>query len=112
MAKPVVRISKGRFAPENYPQIKKLIEDSADPLMPALRGLRGLLDYHAAVDAETSTIVNVSIWEDLAAAKQMDTLQPMLAQRPILEAAGVTFDRIANYAPSWRIASERQGGAL
>jgi hypothetical protein len=27
----------------------------------------------------------------------------MLAQRPILEAAGVQFDRIANYEPSWKI---------
>jgi hypothetical protein len=27
----------------------------------------------------------------------------MLAQRPILEAAGVRFDQIANYAPLWKI---------
>jgi hypothetical protein len=29
----------------------------------------------------------------------------MLAQRPILEGAGVTFDRIANYVPLWKIES-------
>jgi hypothetical protein len=33
----------------------------------------------------------------------MDTLAPMLAQRPILEQAGVQFDRIANYEPLWTI---------
>lgn len=103
MMKPIVRISRGRFAPEMYEQIKRLIEDSAVPLVPALRKLHGLLYYHAAVDQDTSTVVNVSIWEDLAAAKQMDTLQEMLAQRPILEGAGVTFDRIANYEPLWKI---------
>ncbi|MBY0505294.1 MAG: hypothetical protein K2X03_15380 [Bryobacteraceae bacterium] len=68
-----------------------------------LRALRGLLGYYAAVDPITNTVVNVSIWEDEAAAKQMDTLAPMLAQRPVLEAAGVVFDRIANYAPTWTI---------
>ena len=44
-----------------------------------------------------------SIWESLAAAKQMETLAPMLAQRPILEMAGVEFDPIANYEPAWNI---------
>lgn len=72
---------------------------------PAIRGLRGLLYYQASVDRESSTVVNVSIWEDLEAAKQMDSLQAMLAQRPILEGAGVTFDAIANYEPLWKIES-------
>src|SRR5690349_8682209 len=99
MAQPIVRLSRGRFAPEKYEHVKQLIDDSANPLVPAIRGLRGLLYYHAAVDRETNTVLNVSIWEDLDAATQMDTLQAMLAQRPILEAAGVTFDRIVNYDP-------------
>jgi hypothetical protein len=55
------------------------------------------------VDENTSTVVNVSIWENQQAAKQMDTLAAMLAQRPILEAVGVRFDKIANYEPSWKI---------
>jgi hypothetical protein len=45
-------------------------------------------------------VVNVRIWEDIEAAKQMDSLQGMLAQRPIRERAGVTFDRIANDEPA------------
>ena len=103
MAQPIVRISKGRFAPEKYPQVRELIEDSAKPLVPALQNLRGLLYYHAAVDPMTNTVVNVSVWEDGDAARQMDTLGEMLAQRPILEGAGVTFDRIANHEPLWKI---------
>lgn len=103
MAQPIVRLSRGRFAPEKYEQVKQLIDDSAGPLVPAIRALRGLLYYHAAVDRETNTLVNVSIWKDLAAAKQLDTLQAMLAQRPILEAAGVAFDPIINYDPLWKI---------
>jgi len=100
---PVIRISKGRFAPEKYVEVKRLIDESAAPLAPAIQELGGLLYYHAAVDANTNTVVNVSIWETQQAAKQMDTLAPMLAQRPILEAAGVQFDKIANYEAAWKI---------
>jgi hypothetical protein len=103
MAAPIVRISKGRFAPENYQRVKELLDKSAGPLVPAIRALAGLLYFHAAVDQETSTMVNVSVWESMDAAKQLDSLAAMLAQRPILEGAGVTFDRIANYAPLWKI---------
>ena len=102
-SQPVVRISRGRFAPERYDEVKRLVGESAQSLTPAISGLAGLLFYHAAVDPITSTVVNVSIWETESAAKQMDTLAAMLAQRPVLEAAGVQFDKIANYAPDWKI---------
>lgn len=62
-----------------------------------------MIYYHAGVDSVTSTVVNVSLWTTLEAAKQMDTLKEMLAQRPILEAADVQFDAIANYEPTWTI---------
>ena|SRR5579884_4061446 len=103
MSAPIVRISKGRFEPPKYAQVRQLIDDSARPLVPAIKALRGLLYYHAAVDPVSNTLVNVSIWVDLEAAKQLDTLQAMLDQRPILENAGVLFDRIANYEPLWTI---------
>lgn len=99
----VVRVSKGRFAPEKYDEVRRLIQESAKPLAPALKKLVGLLHYHAGVDSETNTVVNVSVWSSLDAAKQMDSLAEMLAQRPILEEAGVQFDRIANYEPLWTI---------
>ena len=41
--------------------------------------------------------------KDADAARQMDTLGEMLAERPILEGVGVTFDRIDNYEPLWKI---------
>jgi hypothetical protein len=100
---PVVRISKGTFPPAKYDEIYRLIQDSAKVLVPALKQLRGLVYYHAGVDARTGTVVNVSVWNSLEDAKQMDSLAAMLAQRPILEAAGVTFDKIANYLPTWKI---------
>jgi hypothetical protein len=100
---PVVRISKGRFPPEKYDEVKRLIAESAIPLAPAIQALHGLLYYHAGLDASTNTVVNVSIWATEQDARQMDTLAPMLAQRPLLEAAGVQFDKIANYEPAWKL---------
>ncbi len=109
---PIVRISKGHFAAEQYEEVRRLIEESATPLVPALKQLRGLIYYHAAVDSVTNTVVNVSIWTDLDAARQMDTLAPMLAQRPILEQAGVQFDKIANYEPLWTIQTTETAGSV
>ena len=106
---PIVRISRGHFTSVQYDEVRRLIEASAEPLVPALKQLRGLLYYHVAVDPVTNTVVNMSIWTDLDAAKQMDTLAPMRAQRPLLEQAGVQFDRIANYEPSWAIQAQELG---
>ena len=103
MSLPILRISRGRFAPERYSAVRDIIERSAESLVPALKGLRGLLYYHAAVDEPSNTVVNVSLWTDMEAATQMDSLAVMLAQRPVLEQAGVQFDRIANYEPLWTI---------
>lgn len=101
---PVVRISRGWFAPEALETVRRIIVEGEATLVPAISGLRGLLYYHASVDAVTNSVVNVSIWEDLAAAEQMSTLQAMLAQRPIMESANVRFDPIANYgAAEWTI---------
>ena len=108
-AYPIVRISRGHFTSEHYDEVCQLIEASAQPLVPAIKQLRGLLYYHVAVDPVTNTVVNVSIWTDLDAAKQMDTLVPMLAQRAIFEQASVQFDRIANYEPSWVIQASELG---
>jgi hypothetical protein len=33
----------------------------------------------------------------------MDSLQVMLAQRPILQAAGISFERISNHDTVWTI---------
>jgi quinol monooxygenase YgiN len=99
----VVRVSKGYFEAEDFAAVERLIAESAAALVPAIEALAGLLYYHAGVDADGNTVVNVSIWESMTAAGQMETLAPMLSQRPVLEAAGVRFDRIANYEAVWSI---------
>lgn len=83
--------------------MRRLIQASATPLVAALEKLVGLRYCHAGVDPETNTVVNVSVWSSLDATEQTDSLAEMLAQRPILEGAGVQLDRIANSEPLWTI---------
>ena len=101
--RPVARVSRGHFAPDMYDEAKRLLAESLVPLGPAIQALEGLLYFHAGLDANTNTIVNVSLWETERAARQMDTLVPMLEQRRIMEAAGVQFDKNANYETVWTL---------
>jgi hypothetical protein len=39
-------------------------------------------------------MINVSVWESLATAKQMDTLKEMPAQRDVFVELGVKFDDV------------------
>ena len=94
---PVVRISKGRFDTANAGEAERLLAQSEAALRDPLQQLKGLVHYYVGVDRELAYLTNVSVWETLEDAHQMDSLQPMLAQRPILEAAGVSFEQISNH---------------
>ncbi|HET8626931.1 MAG TPA: hypothetical protein VFL91_05910 [Thermomicrobiales bacterium] len=99
----IVRISKGRFDPEHFAAAARLLAESEEALRDALGALPGLVHYYVGIDQEHGQLTNVSIWDSLAHARQMDTLAPMLAQRPILEGAGVTFEVITNHETLWTI---------
>lgn len=100
---PVVRISKGRFQPEQLADAERLLAGSEATLRQPLEELGGLIHYYVGLDRKLGYITNVSVWETLEDADQMDSLQPMLAQRPILEAAGVGFETITNHETLWTI---------
>ena len=101
---PVVRISRGSFKPENFEQVKARLDASQTALVRPIRELNGLLHYYAAIDPISNTIVNVSIWETLSDARQMETLTPMLALAAEFIQLGVSFERpISNYETLWTI---------
>ena len=100
---PVARISKGTFELARLDDAERVLAESEAALRGPLQELNGLLHYYVGIDRERGYLTNVSIWETLQDAHQMDTLQPMLAQRPILEAAGVTFEPITNHETLWTI---------
>ena len=100
---PVVRISKGQFVSDNAEEAERLLSDGEASLREAIENLNGLLHYYVGIDHERKYLTNVSIWETLEDAHQMDSLQAMLAQRPVLEAAGVSFEPITNHETLWTI---------
>jgi hypothetical protein len=75
-------------------------------LAPAIRELSGCLHYFAALDRESNSIVNVSIWRSLADAQQMQTLAPMLELAEEFTREGVRFERpIVNFDVLWELHS-------
>lgn len=104
MSLPVVRLSRGRFDAQRYPEVRKKLDSARNSLIPAIRALRGRLHYWAAIDPESNSMVNISVWSSLEAAKQMETLAPMLALATEFASRGVTFERpITNYETLWEI---------
>ena len=102
--RPIVRISRGSFAPESYDQVRQQLDAAQESLIPAIRQLAGCLHYFAAIDRESSSMVNVSVWRSLADAQQMQTLAPMLALADAFTREGVRFERpVINYETVWEI---------
>ena len=101
---PIVRISRGSFAPEKYEAIKTRLDAAETSLVPAIRQLAGCLHYFAAIDRDSSSMVNVSVWRSLADAQQMQTLGPMLALAEEFTREGVRFERpTVNYETLWTV---------
>ena len=101
---PIVRVSRGSFLPEKYEAIKTRLATAQTTLVPAIRQLSGCLHYFAAIDQESSSMINVSVWQSLADAKQMQSLGPMLALAEDFTREGVTFERpIINYETLWSV---------
>lgn len=101
---PIVRISRGSFAPERFESVKARLDASQKSLVPAIRGLHGCLHYWAGIDASSNTMVNVSVWKSMEDAKQMENLQPMKELAGEFIQLGVTFERpVLNYQTLWQM---------
>ncbi len=100
----VVRISLGRFDPENFENIQRLLHDSQKTLIPAIRGLSGNLAYYVGIDRENAVMTNVSLWDSLENAQQMATLKAMLDLAKTFVEIGVRFERpITNHEVLWTL---------
>jgi hypothetical protein len=100
----VVRISLGRFDAQRYEAIRKLLDQSQETLIPAIRALKGNRAYYVGIDRENNAMTNVSVWDTLADAVQMSALQAMLDLAKTFVEAGVRFERpITNHETLWTI---------
>ena len=100
----IVRLSRASFPAQKFDEVERRLAESQHTLIPALRGLAGCLHYHAAIDRESSTMINVSVWRSLEEADQMRTFAPMLALAESFAQVGVRFERpIINYRVLWQL---------
>ena len=101
---PIVRVSILRCAPDRFSEMRQMMLNAEKVLGPGIESMRGLLAYYGGADEATSSLTNVSVWADLAAAKQMDAFQPMLGLGKEFAAKGAMFERpIMNYATLWQL---------
>ncbi len=99
----VIRVSRGSFDPSRFAEIEAANRKTSEYLVPAITQLPGLLHYFAGVSPD-GTMVNVSIWDTVEHAVQMETLKEMtVIARGEMEAVGVTFEKIVNYPIAWNI---------
>ena len=99
----IVRLSRARFDPASYDECLRILSDTDLALRSALARLPGLLGYHVALDRDSSTMVNVSLWDTDEHARVMATLPEMLAWRRAFEPLGAVFDPIVNYPALWSV---------
>jgi hypothetical protein len=100
----VVRVSVIRCQPENFAKLKEMMAQSRPVLEGGIRRMRGLIHFYAGEDEVVSSLTNVSVWERLEDAKQLDSFQPMLDLGKAFVAAGAIFERpVMNYATQWEL---------
>jgi hypothetical protein len=101
---PVIRVSILRCQPEKYLELRQMMIEADAVLRPGIEAMAGLIAFYAGADEATSSLANVSIWETLENAKQLDTYQPMLDAGKAFVERGATFERpIMNYATLWQV---------
>jgi hypothetical protein len=106
---PVVRVSILRCKAERFQEFERMMTESARILLPGIRAMHGCLGYFAGSDQATSSLSNVSVWETLEDAKQMERFQPMLDLGKQFLDAGATFERpIMNYGTLWQLGNDQK----
>jgi hypothetical protein len=97
-----VRVALIRCSPENFALISDKMEKSEKALRPGIEAMPGLLAFYAGADAETLTLTNVSLWDSVEHAKQLDTFAPMVAlAREFIADGGRPERPVMNHVMQW-----------
>ena len=100
---PVVRVAISRCDAANFADLQGMMSESEAVLRPGIERLPGLLAFYAGADPTTCSFTNISLWDTLAHAEELDHFQPMLDAGKRFAAAGAAFERpVMNYAALWR----------
>jgi len=101
MSNVVVRTSILTLPPERFTEAEAIMVSAEDDLRGIL-DLPGLIAFYAGVDREHSQLINVSFWNTVDDAEQMNTFQPMLDLAQRLLPLGAAFLRpVPNFETVW-----------
>lgn len=104
MDAPVIRISLGRFDPDQAVAVEAKLQASRASLESGIRAMSGNLAYYVGIDRTNCAMHNVSVWESVAEADQMAAFAPMLALAAEFTTLGVRFERpILNCDTLWQL---------
>lgn len=96
-----VRVSRGTFPERRYKAIEKHLHVIGPTLAPAVRELPGLIDYYAAIDRESRTIIQISLWLTEKHATALETFPAIIAARTEFEALGLVWEPTIIYNVAW-----------
>jgi RNA binding exosome subunit len=100
----IVRISVGYFQPEQTEKVLSMLNNEfKNSLIPAIKKLKGNINYYVGIDKEKHSLTNVSFWQTKEDAMQMATLKEMLDMRTTFEALGLKFIEITNHEILWKL---------
>ncbi len=103
MSDSVIRISILRCDATKFAGLRKMMLDVEATLRPGIEAMPGLLAFYAGADEATLSLTNISLWDTLAHARQLDTYQPMLDAGKQFVAEGAKFERpIMNHVTLWQ----------
>ncbi len=103
MSEPVIRVSIIRCDATRFALLRRMMLEAEADLRPGIEAMPGLLAFYAGADEATSSLINVSVWDTLEHARQLDSFQPMLDAGKRFVAEGARFERpIMNHASLWR----------
>ena len=98
----VVRISIARCDAAQFDTLRQMMIDSEAALRPGIEAMPGHVAFYAGADSATASLTNVSLWDSLKHAQQLDRFQPMLDAGKRFAAAGARFERpIMNHTSLW-----------
>lgn len=100
-----VRLSRGRFDPDQYQAMADRLRTAEVILSPVIRALPGLIDYYAGIDAESSTMIRMSVWDKAEHADVMSRLPEILRLRDEFAQAGLEWEPICTYSVAWWVQS-------
>lgn len=102
MSAPIVRMSIARCDATRFALLRRMMLDSESVLRPGIEAMPGLLAFYSGVDEAALALTQVSVWDTLEHARQLDSFQPMLDEGKRFAAAGATFERpIINAGSMW-----------